>query len=475
MKRLNGRGKLEYSCEARIHMYNFKRVTTAHSTEATSYRAYTLGNFRDIPQIEALSEEQKFAVEVVGNILPFRTNNYVVDQLIDWGNVPADPIYLLNFPQKSMLRPHHFNEMAALLSSGAGREAIDACANRIRFELNPNPAGQSLNRPSLGQVKIAGMQHKYKETVLFFPSHGQVCHAYCTFCFRWPQFVGTEDLKFAEKEINVLIAYLREHPEVSDVLFTGGDPLVMRTRTLASYIEPLLEARLPNLTSIRIGTKALSFWPYRFLTDSDADDLLALFSRVKQSGKHLAIMAHFNHPNELGTTAVRNAIKFVLSTGAQIRTQSPLLHYINDDSQVWTRMWKEQVRLGCIPYYMFVARDTGAQHYFSVPLVRAWQIFTEAYQMVSGLARTVQGPIMSTDAGKVQVLGTSQINGEKIMVLRLLQGRNPDWVGHPFFASYDENVIWLNDLKPAFGEKKFFFEDDLAKFYGGSESSDTLD
>jgi L-lysine 2,3-aminomutase len=458
-------------------MYNSKCAKPASSpTETTIYKAYTLRNFRDIPQLEALSEEQIFAVEVVGSVLPFRTNNYVVNQLIDWDNIPDDPIYLLNFPQRGMLMPHHFNEVAALLKGGASNEAIEECANRIRFELNPNPAGQmDLNRPYLGQMKIAGMQHKYKETVLFFPSQGQVCHAYCTFCFRWPQFVGLEELKFAIKEISILTLYLREHPEVSDVLFTGGDPLVMRTRTLASYLEPLLEEGLPNLISIRIGTKALSYWPYRFLTDPDAGDLLALFRRVKQSGKHLAIMAHFNHPNELKTRVVKDAIRLIHDTGAQIRTQAPLLRHINDDPLVWNGMWKEQVRLGCIPYYMFIVRDTGAQHYFSVPLVRAWHIFTEAYKTVSGLARTVQGPIMSTDAGKIQILGVSQINEKRIIVMRLLQGRNPDWVGRPFFAKYDEDVIWLNGLKPAFGEANFFFETDGAKFYACSESPSALD
>jgi len=118
------------------------------------------------------------------------------------------------------------------------------------------------------------------------------------------------------------------------------------------------------------------------------------------------------------------------------------------------------VRLGCVPYYMFVARDTGAQHYFGVPLVRAWRIFRQAYQEVSGLARTVQGPVMSARPGKVQVLGVSEINGEQVFVLRFLQGRDPDWVLRPFFARYDSEAIWFDDLKPAFGEEKFYFEQD---------------
>ena len=120
--------------------------------------------------------------------------------------------------------------------------------------------------------------------------------------------------------------------------------------------------------------------------------------------------------------------------------------------------------MGCIPYYMFVVRDTGAQHYFGVPLVRAHEIFRNAYKKVSGLSRTVRGPSMSATPGKIQVLGVSDAGEKKVIVLRFLQGRNPDWVHRPFFAEYNENAIWLDDLKPAFGDK-FFYEDELASMF----------
>jgi len=103
-------------------------------------------------------------------------------------------------------------------------------------------------------------------------------------------------------------------------------------------------------------------------------------------------------------------------------------------------------------------RDTGAQHYFEVPLVKALEIFKEAYQRVSGLSRTVRGPSMSATQGKVQILGVSEINGEKVFVLQFLQARNPQGVMQPFFAKYDSKATWLDDLKPAFGPK-FFFEE----------------
>ena len=425
-------------------------------------RSITLANLRKLPQIENFSEEQIFEMEVVGNVLPFKANNYVIEQLIDWNNVPGDSMFNLTFPQKHMLKTEHYDMMASTLKNNPDRKEIQEMANKIRLQLNPHPAGQmELNVPMLKDgTKLYGMQHKYKETTLFFPSQGQTCHAYCSFCFRWPQFVGMDEMKFAMKEGDDLAQYVKEHPEISDILFTGGDPMIMKASLFATYVDKILDADLPNLKTIRIGTKALSYWPYKFTSDNDHEETLETFRRVKSKGIHLALMGHFNHLTELKTDSVKLAIEKVRETGVQIRTQSPLLTNINDDADMWAQMWQKQVELGCIPYYMFVVRDTGAQHYFGVSLVKAHEIFQQAIQKVSGLARTVRGPSMSATPGKVQVDGVAEINGTKVIVLRMLQGRNPEWVNRPFFAKYDENAIWLDDLKPAF-EDKFFFEDEL--------------
>ena len=427
-----------------------------------SLKSYTLANFRSLPQLEPVPEQMISEMEVVGNVLPFKANNYVVEQLIDWDDVPNDPMFVLTFPQRGMLRPEHYAKMESALDSGAGKEEIARVANEIRMQLNPHPAGQmELNVPALKDgTKLYGMQHKYKETCLFFPSQSQTCHAYCSFCFRWPQFVGMDEMKFAMKEGEQLVQYVSEHPEITDILFTGGDPMIMKARIFAKYADTIIESKLPNLKTVRIGTKALAYWPYKFLTDPDAEEMLDTFRRITDSGLHLAFMSHFNHINELATDAVGMAIKRVRDTGAQIRTQSPLLAHINDDAQMWGRMWTKQVSMGCIPYYMFVVRDTGAQHYFGVPLVRAYDIFSRAYSSVSGLARTVRGPSMSATPGKVQVSGVATLGGQKMIVLRFLQGRNPGWAHTPFFAKYDENAIWLDDLRPVEGSR-FFFEDEL--------------
>ena len=430
------------------------------------FKTYTLQNYKEMPQISQLAKKDIASIDVVSHVLPFKTNNYVVDELIDWKNYENDPIYKINFPQKDMLIPEHFKEMESVINSNTTKSEIRETANNIRLQLNPHPAGQlEHNVPEINGERLLGIQHKYNETMLFFPTQGQTCHAYCTFCFRWPQFVGMDELKFAMKQGELMVEYLKEHDEVTDVLFTGGDPMTMKTKHLESYINILLDADLPHLRNIRIGTKALTFWPQRYVDDNDTDNLLRLFEKVSKSKKNLAIMAHFNHPRELETDILHTAVNNIRNTGALIRTQSPLLNNINAEPELWSAMWNKQVELGMIPYYMFVARNTGAQHYFSVPLVKAWQIFRKAYSKVGGICRTVRGPSMSADPGKVLVAGVSKVNGTKVINLTFIQGRNSKWVRRPFFAKYDEKATWLNDLVPAFDEKEFFYEDEFKRMY----------
>ena len=398
-------------------------------------------------------------MEVVAAVLPFRVNQYVIEDLIDWDNVPDDPMFQLTFPQREMLSSTAFRRMASLLKQAPNAREIRQLANELRAELNPHPGNQrTLNVPRLDGHAPAGMQHKYRETVLFFPTQGQVCHAYCTFCFRWAQFVGEKALRFAAAEADELIRYLEIHPDVSDLLITGGDPMVMKSSNLRTYLDAVLDPRLEHVRTIRIGTKALSYWPYRFVTDADADELMRILERVVRAGKQVALMLHINHWRELESDVVREAVRRLRDTGAVLRAQAPLLAHINDDAEVWARLWRDEVALGIHPYYMFVERDTGAKAYFEVPLARAWKIYREAMKSVSGLGRTARGPSMSAGPGKVEIQGVTEIHGERVFVLRFIQGRDPDWVQRPFFARYDECATWLDDLKPAFGEHEFFFE-----------------
>jgi len=418
------------------------------------FRAFTPKHLDALVQRAGLSATERLAIRAVGMVLPFRTNSYVVDTLIDWAAAPDDPIFRLVFPQAAMLPAADVTRIAYLLASGAPEAELRRAVHEIRMRLNPHPAGQlALNVPDHGEEPLPGVQHKYHETVLVFPRQGQTCHAYCTYCFRWAQFVDEPGLKMATSDIGRITGYLRAHREVTSVLITGGDPMIMGSGVLRRYVEPLLGPGLDHVESIRIGSKSLAYWPQRFVTDPDADDTLRLFEQIVATGRSLAFMAHFSHPRELEPAIVSDAARRICGTGAVVRTQAPLIRSINDDAGTWAGMWRAQVRMGMVPYYMFIERDTGPQDYFAVPLAAAHQIFSDAYRGVSGLARTVRGPSMSATPGKVCVDGIIELAGQEVFVLHMIQARDPSLVGKPFFAKFDAAATWISDLEPAFADR----------------------
>jgi KamA family protein len=446
------------------------------------YQAVGRHNVAKMPEWKRLEYDLRKPVEVVAQVLPFRTNRYLMENLIDWSKVPNDPIFQLVFPQRGMLAAEQYREVEAGLREGVSKDALDRVVQRIRLDLNPHPDGQlTHNVPTLDGRPLSGLQHKYRETVLFFPSHGQTCFAYCTYCFRWAQFVGMHGLQFASEGTADLVAYLKAHPEITDVLITGGDPMIMRTSLLRKYIEPLLVPELDHVQNIRIGTKSVASWPHRFVSDEDADDCLRLFEEVVAANRNLAIMGHYSHPVELEPEVAQLAIRRIRGTGAQIRMQAPLIKHVNDSPEIWSSLWRTGVRLGLIPYYMFVERDTGARNYFEVPLVRALEICREAYSSVSGLARSLQGPSMSAFPGKVQILGVmtlrSMMDGtvidalsgsdgmvstidpdEPVLLCDFIQARDSSLVRKPFFAAFDPGATWFDQLRPAFGKRSFHFD-----------------
>lgn len=427
-------------------------------------RTFRRPQLSQIPQLALLPKEISEEIDLLARVLPFKVNQYVTDQLIDWKNVPNDPIYRLTFPQPEMLRLEDRTHLRELINKNADDEKIDGFIKKLRLNMNPHPADQKLNAPVYEGEVLEGLQHKYAETVLFFPSQGQTCHAYCTFCFRWPQFVDDFADKFASSDCGQLHDYLRLHGEVSDLLLTGGDPMVMNARRLREYLEPLLDPDLNHIKNIRIGTKSLTYWPYRFISDNDTAELFSLFRKLIDGGKNVTIMAHLNHWKEISTEAAQEAIFNLRKVGIVIRSQGPILKNINDSADIWKKNWSEQVRLGIVPYYMFVERDTGPREYFQLPLAQALNIYNESVSSVSGLARTARGPSMSTGPGKVEVSGTIEISKQKYFLLNFIQARNISWLRKPFLAKYSETACWLDQLSPPEGQQEFFFQKDYSEF-----------
>lgn len=127
--------------------------------------------------------------------------------MINWSEVPEYRIFQLNFPQPSILPDKYLEQIMEAKRQGERRQEMRVLADKIRAQVNPHPAKQKemnvrsrvVEEQGGGRFET-GLQHKYRETMLFFPSEWQYCHSYCTHCFRWAQFAGCSDLQFASNE-----------------------------------------------------------------------------------------------------------------------------------------------------------------------------------------------------------------------------------------------------------------------------------
>lgn len=415
------------------------------------FKTYTSANLRKIEYLKKLPEDEIREIELVARVLPFKTNNYVVDYLIDWEHYRDDPVFILNFPGRRMLNEEHYDRLQHAVRNKTSEKDLQRIIHDIRMQLNPHPAQQVTNIPKIDGIPLKGIQHKYSDIILFFPSQGQTCHAHCTFCFRWPQFVGEPDLQFSMKEIDLVVEYIRRHEEVNEILFTGGDPMVMSPLTIEKYIDALLDAGLPNLKTIRFGSKSLTYWPFTFLPEfsGEAGEMLSVFRKITDRGIHLSFMAHFNHFNELNNEVVEDAISRIRSTGAEIRTQAPVLRNINDNVENWTRMWTRQAEIGMIPYYMFIERETGPYEYFQIPISKVFSLYQDAIRQTGSLAKTVTAPVMSTTMGKVHIMNILKDpeSGRKFFMLQFIRHRNREKTYRPFLADHDPRATWFDQLR----------------------------
>ena len=334
----------------------------------------------------------------------FRANDYYLD-LIDWDD-PEDPIRQLIIPREEELRDW-------------GK--LDASNEQ--------------------SVTVAhGVQHKYIDTVLLLCN--EVCGAYCRYCFRKRLFMDDNDE--VTNDVSAGLAYIADHPEVTNVLLTGGDPLLMSTRRLVEIFDAL--RGIEHVRIIRIGSKMPAFDPWRVQRD---DELQAAFRKYSTPEQRIYLMAHFDHPRELTPEAVAG-IDTCIRNGVICVNQCPVLRGINDDPYTLAEMYERLSFIGCPPYYLFQGRPTAGNEPYEVPIVEGWQIFQKALSLGSGLARRARF-VMSHESGKVEILGV----GEEHMYLRYHQAKDPDDLGRFLVRRRDDSAYWLDQLEPVDAELAF--------------------
>lgn len=385
------------------------------------YISYNATSFKKTHYYQNMPAAEQLSFAVLTTVFHFKINNYVLENLIDWDNIPNDPIYQLSFPRKQMLSALEYSQLSLLVEHDAPTEQIGDFVQQVKQRLYPELKQVDNCFITHEGKTLTGMYRNFDTIINLCPDPMvKTCHAYCSYCFRWVMFNSKEVQEHSSyNEPEAPVAFIKEHSEITDVLFTGADPLVLKAATLKKYIEPILA--IDSVKVIRISSKALGWWPYRFTTDADAQELLELFEYIQSRGKHFNFCAHFTHVKELESKEVQKAIENIQKTGAIIRCQGPIAKEINDTAEDWIALWTKQIMLGMIPYYMFVEADHNPENCFRIPLYKALTIFQTAQKNTTGLARTVRGPVFMNDLNRVLLDGTTEMNGEKYFVLKSLQ------------------------------------------------------
>lgn len=393
---------------------------------------------------------------------------------INWGDYRTDSIYQLVMPQPDMMRPDVVEAYLAAADDAARQRVIDDYMEQT----NPHDGHQLLNKPFMetdegGLDVLEGSQHKYPQCQLVFDKTTQSCFAFCTYCFRHAQVRGDEDM-FIQDDIGQVHEYLRGHPEVTDLLITGGDAGYLPYERLEKYVMPILEdPALLHIRTVRLASRVLTYQPEMILTRK-YDQHLALFDRMRDNGVQLAWMAHFSTPRELLNPSTIAAIRRLQARGVGVRSQSPIMKHISlfthpDGSVDIERSAQNWIDLGNVLatllvrfHSMYCARVTGEHHYFTAPLADIEKIFNLIYRSLSSLNRPSRYITMTTSAGKLSILGTAVVNGEKVFALKFNESRNMEWMDPVFLAKYDEKQNRVDLLAP-YDTGKFFFEDELAE------------
>lgn len=386
--------------------------------EFKSYDNTTFSNTEYYKRIP-VSEQKSF--DILADIFHFKINNYVAEHLIDWDRVPEDPIYRMVFPQKEMLPADDFEVLSKVWEQDIPADLKQKFIFQLRKNMAPRTITIDHSVPKLDGKPIQGMYNTFTSDLSLFPAPMSLtCHSYCNYCFRWIMF-NDRDLQnsttYDDPELPV--SWLRSNPQVSDVLFTGADPMIVGARKIRRFVEPILQ--VDSVKTINISTKSLAWWPFRFTKANDADELLRLFDDIVASGKLINIPAHFTHPRELEHPEVAKAVMRIHNTGATIRTQGPLIKNVNDRPEDWTRLWDLQVKMGMVPYYMFIEADSNSNGCFRNPISESLEIFKTALANSSTLARSVRGPVFMYDLNRVLLDGTTTVMNQDYFVLKTLQ------------------------------------------------------
>jgi len=317
-----------------------------------------LHSIDELDNLVGLRPKERADMETVTQTFPFRANEYYLS-LIDWKD-DHDPLRRIVVPDPRELK---------------GGGCMDPSCEK-------------------DYTKLPGLQHKYAQTGLLLLS--DVCGGICRFCFRKRLFIGCK--RETTHDVTAGIDYIRSHPEITNVLLTGGDPLTLETQRLEGILKELREIGHVNI--IRIGSKMPAYNPHRILNDPSLANVLSRYSTPE---KRIYLMAHYNHPKEM-TDVSMQAAELLRNSGVIVVNQTPVLNEVNSDPAVFTELFRRLSFTGISPYYVFQCRPSLGNRFFQTPVERSFEIVQQAFRTCSGLAKRARF-VMSHATGKIEVVG----------------------------------------------------------------------
>jgi lysine 2,3-aminomutase len=251
--------------------------------------------------------------------------------------------------------------------------------------LMPDPLEECRDMP------VPGMVHRYPDRALVIAT--TMCSTYCRHCTR-KRIAGTRETSITKRRLEQIANYLTEHPQIIDVIVSGGDPLTMSTEHVEMVLSRLRQ--VPSVQIIRIGTRVPVVLPMRI-----TDELCQMLRKYHP----IWINTHFNHPQELTPESIA-ACNRLSDAGVPLGNQSVLLRGVNDSPQIIEKLCRALVRNRVRPYYLYQCDLVRGVEHFRTPVTRGMEIMEYLRGRLSGLAI----PTFVVDAphggGKIPVLPT---------------------------------------------------------------------
>ncbi len=327
-----------------IHLYmNDEKLDKESLIKWTDWKWQIKNTIRKIETAEKIlgvtfTDEKRKALQETLDAFPMAITPYYMS-LIDPNNYETDPVFRQAFPDT--------------------RELIKCEADMF------DPLAEDTNSP------VTGITHRYPDRVLFHVSN--ICAMYCRHCTR-KRKVGDQESIPSKTDLLKGIEYIKEHPEVRDVLLSGGDALMLPDELIIFLLDEL--TKIEHVEVIRIGTRTPVVLPFRI-----TNELTEALSKYD----NLWINTHFNHPKEL-TSEVKTALKRLSSVGIPLGNQSVLLAEVNDCPRIMKKLVQKLVSFRVRPYYLYQCDLSEGLEHFRTFVGKGIEIMESLRGYTSGFA-----------------------------------------------------------------------------------------